>query len=114
MGGGTHGFLGLVTQLGTYNAITGSKFTLPTNPGQSPNIPPNATGGQINNTIRQFNVEYRRYTETHCADCALKQQLLKAFDKIYIETLKNPHTGCTTVKTLDIIQHLYDNYGRIT
>ena len=45
---------------------------------------------------------------------ACKSQLLEAFDEIYFRGLRNRHTGFTGISYLDMITHLYNNFGIIT
>jgi hypothetical protein len=45
---------------------------------------------------------------------ALKQQLLLAVDNIYVRTLRNKHIGYAGVSVIQILEHLYRTYGRLT
>ena len=45
---------------------------------------------------------------------ALKKQLINALDDEYLEDLKDPDTGYATVTPLQMIEHLYDEYGELT
>jgi hypothetical protein len=47
-------------------------------------------------------------------DKALKRQVLASIDQVYIRSLKNRHTGFASVKTLTILNHLFNTYGKIT
>jgi len=44
---------------------------------------------------------------------ALKKQLINALDDEYLEDLKDPDTGYATVTPLQMIEHLYDEYGEL-
>ena len=48
LGGGTHGYLGLLLRSDKFNAVTGHNFNAHVNPGVLPTFPPNATQYQIN------------------------------------------------------------------
>ena len=114
LGGGEHGLLGLVLSAATYFTVTGTAFAIPANPGATPIIPNAATTAQINALTRTFNQEFKVYAESKRADTALKQQILNAIEPLYIEALRNPHTGYTGVSTMTILTYLYTNYGSIT
>ena len=114
LGGGVHGLLGLTLSPGIYLIITRSEFEIPDNPGTSAVILDDLTAAQINAITRTYNTNYKIFTETTRTDSELKQQLIDAVETIYIEDLCNAHTGYTGVSTLDIITHLYNNYGHIT
>ena len=45
---------------------------------------------------------------------ALKNQLFYAFYKPYLSMLKKEYTGYATKTTLEIIQHIYTHYARIS
>jgi hypothetical protein len=114
LGGGNHGLLGLAINPNTYQQVVGVAFVLPNNPGATPNIPANATQAQIGVATRLFDQQYKTYHETMRTDQAMKQQLLGCVEPIYVETLRNPHTGFTMVSTLQLLDHLYNNYGQIS
>ena len=114
LGGGAHGHLGLVMAAATYTAVTGVAFNAPANPGGAPVIPAGATAAQTNALTRTFNADLKEYLEYDRTDKALKQQVLGAVDPMYVDSLRNMHTGFTAVSTLDIMTHLYDNYGQIS
>jgi hypothetical protein len=47
-------------------------------------------------------------------DAALKQQLIKAVNPLYLRTLQHRHTGFATSTTRNLIEHLLTSYGDIT
>ena len=47
-------------------------------------------------------------------NAALRKQILTVIDNIYLRALKNAHTGYSNLRTRDILQYLFDHYGRIT
>lgn len=113
-GGGKHGLLGLLLLPDTYKKLTAHDFTHTNNPRTSPNIPDGATGPQISEIVINHKTKLREWQETICTDQALQQQLITAFDEQYIRGLQNMHTGYVGVTTLQMLTHLYDNYGIIT
>ena len=114
LGGGAHGHLGLILLPALYVIITGHNFNQPANPGTTPTIPPGSTNAQISAITRQFNTEFKEYTEYYRTDQALKQLLLGAVEEMYVSSLRNQYTGYTAVTTMQILTHLYDNYGQIS
>ena len=114
LGGGAHGHLGLVLNPTVYLVVTGANFVSPANPGVTATIPTGSTTAQIGVLTRQFNSDYKIYTECGRTEQALKQLLLGAVDDIYVSSLRNQYTGYTAVTTLAILTHLYDTYGQIS
>ena len=63
---------------------------------------------------RQHNEELRVYRQITATDLALKSQLLEVFEDTYFYGLSDRHTGFTGVTYVQMITHLYTNYGIIT
>ena len=114
LGGGQHGLLGLMLDNAVYNNVTGQNFVRPVNPGNSAVIPPGATAAVTHTLERVHSENLRVFREVTRTDQALKQQLLKVFDDMYFKALRNPHVGYTNTTAYNLIQHLYNVYGRIT
>ena len=113
LGGGSHGLLGLALSAPTYLQITGANFYRPVNPGLLPQAVV-GTAAQMAEIVRRHKEELRMYRIVQATDDACKSQLLEAFDKIYFRGLRNRHTGFTGISYLDMITHLYNNFGIIT
>ena len=47
LGGGNHGYLGLVVSAAAYQRLTGAALVTPFNPGQTPLIPAGVTAAQM-------------------------------------------------------------------
>ena len=114
LGGGVHGLLGLTLANTTYTPLAGQAFTRPANPGLSPTIPARSTGETVRRIERQHREVLRTYHEVLRTDSALRQQLLSAFDDMYLKANKQPHVGYSNRTTLVLLQHLYANYGLIS
>ena len=114
LGGGAHGLLGLTLNGTVYTAVTGHVFTLPVFPGSTPTIPARSTGDVTRRIERIHRESLRVYREVERTDQALKQQLLGAFDDMYLKAQKDAHIGYGNTSTLNLITHLYDSYGNIT
>ena len=54
------------------------------------------------------------FNQYDACDRALKQLLLGAVDDIFVNLLSNSHVGYANTTTLQLLTHLYDNYGKIT
>ena len=113
LGGGAHGLLGLGLTPATYLQLTGHAFAWPHNPGL---LPQNVIGtsAQMAEIVRRHKEELRVYRQVIATDLALKSQVLDAFDDIYFRGLRDRHTGFTSVTYMQMITHLYTNYGIIT
>ena len=113
LGGGTHGLLGLGLTPVTYLQLTGHAFRWPQNPGL---LPQNVIGtsAQMAEIARRHNEELRVYRQVVATDLALKSQLLDVFEDIYFRGLRDRHTGFTSITYMEMITHLYTNYGIIS
>ena len=114
LGGGNHGLLGLALQPGTYTILTGHVFQPPDNPGPTANIPNGLTGPQISELVREHEAKLKLWKLYTQVEQTLKQQLITAFDDIYLSGLRNRHTGFAGLTLLTMLQHLYDSYGDLT
>ena len=114
LGGGAHGHLGLMLGPATYLAITGHDYVIPANPGAQPVVPPGTTRHATDTLVRAHATDLRTYQESTRTDQALKQLILDAFDDKYLRGLRNRHTAYSAHTALQLIQHLYTNYGVIT
>ena len=114
LGGGAHGLLGLALQPGTYTVLTGQVFEPPVNPGPTTNLPDGLTSHQINERVREHKQRLDIWKQYNIVEQALKQQLISAFDDIYLKSISNRHTGFASLTLLRMLQHLYDTYGDLT
>ena len=98
-----------------YATISVIPFNEPGNPGPTPTIPAGTpTAAVIQATIRNHGESLRIWRLYINVDKALKQQLIRAFSRMYIRTLEDPHIGFANATTLLLIQHLLATYGHIT
>ena len=114
LGGGAHGLLGLALQPGTYTILTGHVFQPPQNPGPTANVPNGHTGPQIAEFVREHEAQLQLWKLYTQVQQALKQQLIAAFDDIYLSGLRNRHTGFAGITLLRMLQYMYETYGDIT
>ena len=114
LGGGTHGYLGLILSPAAYATIAATQFIEPIYPGQHPNVPAGTSAANTSTIVRRHTEDLRQWREFKNVNTALKNQLLSALDDIYIRALKDRHVGYMNQSIRAILQHLFDNYGNIT
>ena len=114
LGGGNHGFLGLILSPAAYATISPTAFTEPTYPGQHPTIPAGTNAATTSAIIRRHTEDTRQWREFKNVSTALKNQLLSAVDDIYVRALRDRHVGYMNQTIRNLLTHLFDNYGNIT
>jgi hypothetical protein len=114
LGDGLLGLLFLTITPAEYNTLSAVQFIPPGNPGSTPVIPAGSTGPQISAVIRQHGLSANLFKEYLATDKALKQQIIGAVPATYLRTLRNRITGFANVTTLQLLSHLYTNYGRLS
>jgi hypothetical protein len=113
-GDGIHGHLALTIAPDQYLLLTGVAFIPPVNPPAQPEHPPQSTAAQISEINRLHSsaqATFRTYYET---DKALRNQLILATPPAYIRALYDDTLGFGNVTCLQLLLHLWHNYGRIT
>ena len=113
LGGGAHGYLGLVLPNLAYYHISQHPFVRPPYPGPEATWPLGATGPQIAAAERVFVQHTRAWRECTNVEQALKKQLIACVDAIYLRAQRNRHTGFANVEVNTILQFLFDTYGKI-
>ena len=140
LGGGQLGYLGLILFPDAYSKIPNSQvFVRPKHPWSfwlvvdSTNPAPKRTRGQAVATIREtddpnetfthsnitqqkasHDEALRQYLEWQAVQQALRVQLIKAIDAIYLDTLRNNNTDMIHKLLPKIMEHLMKNYGQVT
>ena len=114
LGGGNHGYLGLILSPAAYTAIAATQFIEPIYPGQHPNVPAGTGTANTSTIIRHHTEDLRQWREFKNVNTALKNQLLSTLDDIYVRALKDHHVGNMNESIRTILQHLFNNYGNIT
>ena len=113
LGGGQHGYSGLVLPPTEYALISNVPFLMPPLPPQDPQYPQGATQHQITATDRVHTDQWRRYNEAVAVEQALKKQLIEVVDRIYVEQRLNNVTGILTGPLHATITWLLTTYGRV-
>ena len=114
LGGGNHGYLGMILTPTEYHRIApADPFTRPPNPGALvPN--PAGTATQIASAEDTHRTAKKLYLETLLLERTIIQQIIEAVENKYLAALRNPVTGKITPLVPAILEFLYNNYGRIT
>jgi hypothetical protein len=113
LGNGNLGYLGVTVEPAIMSA---QPFVAPPNPGAFPLFPEGAQGPQIANILRESFVgqtikAFNKYT----AICnAISAITIKVIDPMYLATLLLPYIGLGTRTLMELLNHLYNNYAKIT
>jgi hypothetical protein len=114
LGNGRLGLLFLTVSPTVYNTLSATPFVPPVNPGPSPIVPDGSTGPQIADIRYEFTTATTVFKQYDLADKALKQLLLGAVDDMFVRSLQTKYIGYLNVTTLQILDHLYNEYARIS
>ena len=114
LGGGNHGYLGLVLKPTKYQLVTGETFTPHPNPGSLPIFPANPTQPQIAQVSNTHKEQLRLWREQHNLTKALKKQLTNVFEDKVLMELEDNYTGFNNISIQDILTRLYDRFGEVT
>ena len=113
LGGGDHGYLGLVLTDVEYAAIPG---TVPFIPPIFPavlNIPATANAVQALQAQEDHIEEKRAYLECKNVEKALLRYIQDALDERYIEPLVDEYTNLLTQDIPDVLDYLFTTYGEV-
>ena len=113
LGGGNHGYLGLILSPATYTTITATQFVEPIYPGQHPNVPDGTSAADTSTIVCRHKENLCQCREVKNVNTTLNNQLLSALDDIYVHAMKDRHVGYMYQSIHTILQHLFDNYGNI-
>jgi len=113
LGDGNLGLLYLTVTPTVFNTLSDTAFVEPANPGQVPIVPAGTSTANAAHIRRLFDEDRRVFREYHNTDRALKSQLIATVDEMYIKALRNRVTGYAQVTTRQLLQHLFDTYGRL-
>lgn len=115
-GTGTMGHARIVIGIAAYNALApdaAQHWVDPVNPGNM-HIPANATQYQIATGVATHERRNKEWLTYLGVEKAIKQQVLKAVDNVYVSSLEDPTFGFANVTVHAIIAHLENTYAEIT
>ena len=95
------------------NTLSTVELYSPTNPGQNPTIPENATGKQIAETRRAHKEAHDEFTDHSNTEKSLKTQIISAFDETHIFSETSKYVCYANVTTLELLIHLYATNAKI-
>jgi len=112
LGGGDHGYLGLVLTEQEYQAVSNDPF-------EAPEYPEALTIPRGTDQVRAFNLREihkenkRLYYECKNVENALQQHIQDAIEDKYLESLVNDDTQLITASIPDVLTYLFDSYGKV-
>ena len=115
LGGGDHGYLGLVLSDAEYERIspTPAAFVAPNFPGALV-IDPAFTAMQAVQERESHNENVALYRECKNVEKALLRHIQTAVEEKYIEFLVDDDTGLIEDDVPTVLQYLFSNYGKVT
>ena len=113
LGGGQHGYLGLLISPEQYAIISTTPFLHPTHPGPLV-IPAFQLPHVVTATQSQHSEALRLYNEYNNVGQALRQQIVRAVDESYLLPLHNRQTNTILVPIFQVIRFLFVNHGKVT
>jgi hypothetical protein len=93
VGGGRHGYLGIIMTNEEYLAIAADVFPLTDNPGASPEFVAGMTAAVIAELTRLHREATQVYRTYHNVDQAIKKLIIEAFDDAYLNALSHEVVG---------------------
>jgi hypothetical protein len=114
LGGGLYGHLGSILSPAIYATLPNSvPWITPTHPGPFA-LPAAGTAAQIEAAREVWRALTQSYAIYQATAQALVAQIVDAVDPIYLEALRNRHTGQYSSDTRHVLQHLFATYAKIT
>ena len=116
LGGGDHGYLGLVlsnTEYLSVPGVNGTRFTAPAYPGALV-IPQNLTDVQALQLRETHKELIQNYRECCHVEKALLKHLQGSFQPQYFEAFVDDDTALLSSDIPIILDHLYNRYGQVT
>lgn len=114
LGGGKMGYLGLVCNQATYLTIPDAEeFQRPGNPGTF-RVQGTPTAAQLAQQKADWEENMRLFREVNAVERSLVQQIVAAVDKSYLKSLRNNLTKKINKEIPEILNHLFNSYGKIS
>ena len=114
LGGGAHGFIGIILSAPTYATLApNTPFVNPTHPGALAYVP-GATQYEIAAAKTLHEEAIETYHAYELVQRALVQQVLEAIDTKYLSNLRNRVTGQVPSQIRLLMLHLFRIYGKFS
>ena len=115
LGGGNHGYLGMLMEAATYGALNGAQaFNAPTHPGAQAAPAADATGVTVMAANRAYDRRVMDYRQFEAMNNALRRQIIAAVPRELIATLADPNRGFSGCTPKQLLDHLVEEYGTPT
>ena len=116
LGGGQHGYLGLLMPGNDYVAISHNMaaFNAPDHPGDQAPHANGASGAQIMENNRRYANRLREYREYEAVKNSLRKLMVEAIPAHLIDELSTTVRGFAAVEPSAILRHMEDIYGTPT
>jgi hypothetical protein len=114
-GGGQHGYLGIILSDAMYATIApNDAFVRPAAPANTPTIPAGGTAAAIAEAVRLHADELRQWREYVNLTAALRLQLVKCIEPVYLRSQLNRHVGYANSTPRQLLEYLFLTYGKLT
>jgi hypothetical protein len=119
LGGGTLGHLGLIISDASYAMIAPTTdagppiWATPQAPGRAPSNT-DGTSAQISAACHIWEEDVQTYQTCTSVQQALKKQIISVFEPMFLDILNDNMVGYANISAIDMLDHLFDTYGKIT
>jgi predicted metalloprotease len=116
LGGGAHGYLGVVLTAAAYAATIApavALFVVPPDPGPLAVIPAGAAAAVREQLIDEHKEATRQMKEYESVTKALRKQIVSSIEETYIKPLKTRNNGYNAVSVESMMTYLFTAYGNI-
>ena len=114
LGGGQHGHSGLILPDASYHRDTGFNFIRPVFPGVVPLVTTATTVANARIIRDRQESDLRTFTTCTAVENATRNLIVSVIPAVFLEPLKLPITGLTTIAVRDILGHLFTSHGKNT
>jgi hypothetical protein len=109
-GGGNHGYLGAIISPTQYVAINPVPFIAPTNPGRTSTIPAETPPETRAMLKRNYIANAKEFQAYNTLQRALKQEIIKTFDSIYLQGLEDDVVAFANVSAQQMMVFFYSTH----
>ena len=114
LGGGNHGYLGLVLTDQEYNTIPNTAPFVPPNYPPPLVIPQTATPIQAIELKERYNEQKRLYLECKNVEKALLRHMQEALEEKYTAAIVDSYTNLISIDIPAALDYLFYNFGKVT